>query len=235
MVSVIVPVFNEADILEETVERLMGELNKLNEEFEIIIAENGSTDSSLELAEQLCQKNSKLRVLHVSDRAPGTAFARAVHLAKGEKLISLDADLSSELFFIETALQLLKHCDMVVGSKTLGNQDRSLFRILGSQFYIALTQILFGLTVTDYSIGVKAYRKNAIEPIVDKLDSWTGYVFEICLFMRLQNMRLIQVGVECVDLRNSHFNLAYEAFHRFSHLFRVWFKLKTGRHWLMEN
>ena len=120
---------------------------------------------------------------------------------------------------------------MVVGSKSMGSQKRSFIRVLGSQLYILFTQMLFGLSLSDYSIGSKGYRKKAIASALPHMDSWTGYVFELCLFLNQRKAKIIQVGIDCDDNRRSHFNIFHEGFYRYWHLFKCWRLLQKRNSW----
>lgn len=146
----------------------------------------------------------------------------------------MDADLSVDLVFIEQAEKLLEEAAMVVGSKTLGRQKRSWIRVLGSQSYLFVTQILFHMTITDFSMGAKAYRRELILPILDEIDSWTAYVFEICVWLTRNRKTIVQIGVNCVDLRKSRFNIWHEGFYRYWNLFRVWKEVQRPQSWFQR-
>jgi hypothetical protein len=149
-------------------------------------------------------------------------------------VISLDCDLSTDLNFIHFAESLLKYSSMVVGSKTLGQQKRSFVRVIGSQTYLLISQVLFQMTLTDFSMGAKAYRREAVLPILDYIDTWTAYVFEICVWLTINQKPIIQIGVTCEDHRKSRFNLLHEGFYRYANLFRVWKKSKDPVSWFQR-
>ncbi len=235
MLSIIIPVYNEESILEKSIETLRQYLSRGQFSYEILVVNNGSTDATAEIGKRLMVQYPWFRFLSVPERGAGKAFALAVREARGEFLVFIDADLSSELMFLDYARDLLIHCDMLVGSKLMGHQRRSLVRIVGSQFYILLSQLFFGLTVSDYSIGAKAFRKSAILDVLPFLDSWTGYILELCLYLHLQGKRIVQIGIECDDQRASHFNLWYEAYYRYRHIFRCWRLLRDKKSWLYRS
>lgn len=231
MISVVIPVYNEAELLERSVRSVNEYLKTRGIEHEVIVVSNGSTDTTAAIARELAEKNSWLRFFELPARGPGAAFVAGVREARGEIIVSLDADLSSELRFLDFANDLLKYADMVVGSKTLGRQRRSAVRVIGSQLYLLFTYLLFDLTISDYSIGCKAYRRDAIQAALPHLDSWTGYVFELCLFLNVRGKKILQVGIECDDRRKSRFNLIHEAFHRYTHLYRCRRLLSRPNSW----
>ncbi len=231
MISILIPVYNEEDILEASLSKVHAYLEERNLAHEVVVVSNGSTDATAVRGRELEARWGWFRFFEIGERGVGRAFAHAVQQARGEYLISLDVDLSFDLRFIDYSVDLLRHADMIVGSKTMGRQRRSLLRILASQAYILCAQMFFDLTVSDYSIGCKSYRRSSLLPIVSQVDVWTGYVFELCLYMNQSGRRLIQVGVDCDDRRASHFSLLHEGFYRYRHLWRCWRNLRRGEGW----
>lgn len=234
MISVVIPVYNEEEILTSSVEKLRGYLDHRKLDYEILLVDNGSSDRTAEVGRLLAHPKSPVRFYTLPERGVGHAFALGVRESKSDFIVSLDLDLSSELLFLDYAHNLLQYCDMLVGSKMMGSQRRSLARAFGSQLYIHFTQLLFGLTTSDYSIGSKAYRKSSILEALPHLDRWTGYVLELCLYLRLKGKRIIQVGIDCDDQRKSHFNLIYEGVYRYTHLLRCWNRLKSRESWFHQ-
>ncbi len=222
MLSLLIPVYNEEAILAANAEKVHAFLESRGIAHEILVTSNGSTDGTNELGRKLAARYSWFRFFELPERGAGRAFVLGVKEARGEFLVTLDADLSSRLDFILHANDLLNHADMVVGSKTMGSQRRTLLRIFGSQLYIMITQAFFDLTISDYSIGAKAFRREAVLPFLDSLDPWTGFIFELCLHFKNDGKIILQIGVACEDSRASKFSLLHEGFYRFAHLFRWW-------------
>ncbi|MCB0338301.1 MAG: glycosyltransferase family 2 protein [Bdellovibrionales bacterium] len=225
MLSILIPVYNEQDILCESVEKLISYLDSRNFDYEILILNNGSTDRTLEIAQALANSKPHVRAFSLPKRDVGGAFVKGVREARGEIVVTQDADLSSDLVFIDYSHDLLQYADALVGSKTMGSQRRSLVRVLGSQLYILLVQLFFKMTISDYSMGAKAFRKDSITAHLDGLDPWTGYIFELCLRLHRSGAKVIQIGIDCNDLRPSHFNLLHEGVYRYWHLFKCWRRL----------
>lgn len=232
MISVIIPAFNEEAIIEANTRKVHQYLAERNLAHEIVVVSNGSTDKTNEIGCALSSVESWFRFVELPQRSVGRAFASGVEHARGELLVSMDADLATDLGFVEIAPQLLQYCDMVVGSKGLGRQRRALGRIAASQLYISCIQFFLGLTVSDYSMGAKAYRREAILPAVSHIDAWTGYVLDLCLFLNLRGKRIIQIGVECRDRRKSRFNLIHEGLYRYTHAVRCMLRSRDKQSWL---
>jgi len=150
--SIMIPVYNEGELIVRNTERLKQFLNRLDITYEIVIASNGSRDSTVELGKMLEKKHRNIRFFHIKKREVGQAFKKAVKIASYENLISLDMDLSIDLSFIEEANSLLRSYNIVVGSKKVGKQRRPIIRRVGSSTYIFFSRKLLGLKFNDYSL-----------------------------------------------------------------------------------
>ncbi len=221
-VTIIIPVYNEEPILLTNLSRLTSYLDGIGAAFEVILVSNGSTDRTVELAQQAQRSDPRLQVIVIERQGVGRAFKAAVRQARYEYLVSMDMDLSVELRFIEEARKLLTGYDLVIGSKQTGSQRRSWLRWLASAVFIWCARRLLGVMVTDYSIGAKGYRRSWVMPYLERLDDDTAYVLQLVAWGRRSGARIIEIPVWCEDLRRSKFNLLHEGVHKFASLFLVW-------------
>lgn len=234
MISIVVPVYNEESVLRDSLSRLADFFSSRSHAFEVLAIDNGSTDGTERIARELEKTYSWFRYFQIQERSVGRAFAKGVREARYPHIVSMDADLSVELIFIDRAEGLLKNADMVVGSKTLGQQKRSFVRVVGSQLYLFVTQLLFQMTITDFSMGAKAYKRELLLPILDEIDDWTAYVFEICVWLLRNQRTIVQIGVNCSDFRQSRFNIWHEGFYRYWNLYRVWKEMRDPQSWFQR-
>ncbi len=234
MISIVIPAYNEEALLQKSIDRLAEYLSYKTFAFEVLVVDNGSTDLTGKIAKELEKTYAWFRFFQIPEKSVGKAFAMGVRQSKYPYIVSLDADLSVDLVFIDYAASLLKFSSMLVGSKTMGKQRRSFLRIFGSQFYLFITQVFFQTTLTDFSMGAKAYQKDTITPVLSHIDNWTAYVFEICIWLLRNKKEVIQIGIECEDLRKSRFNIWYEGFYRFWNLYRVFKELNQPNSWLNQ-
>jgi glycosyltransferase involved in cell wall biosynthesis len=159
--SVVVPVFNEEDILEDTVEELLAGLAKLSvERFELILCENGSTDTTREIAYSMVAAHPYVRLLTLDRADYGAAQRAGLLAAQGEVVVSFDADYY-DLDFLQGALAAAG--DVVVASKGISGSDdrRSLLRRLASSSFGLLTRSLLGIKVRE-THGMKLFRARAL-------------------------------------------------------------------------
>jgi glycosyltransferase involved in cell wall biosynthesis len=227
--SVIIPVYNEQEVLVDNTERLLAHLASHHPTYEIIIGSNGSKDNTVTLGEALEAAHERIRFFHVNQRGVGHAFRQGIRMARYDFVVSLDMDLSVELEFVERAIDLLDAgYEIVVGSKKMGQQKRSAFRILGSGVFILFARFLLGLSFEDYSIGAKAYRKAVLLQHLDNVDHGTAYVIDMICLVHRDGGRIVEIPVLCEDYRTSKFNIIHEGVYRYSKLFKLWWNLKTG-------
>jgi glycosyltransferase involved in cell wall biosynthesis len=226
--TIIIPAYNEEEILSDNVRRLISCLDDDLPGYEIVIVSNGSTDSTAEIGAELAAAHPEVAFLHLSKRGVGRVFREGAMLARSDRIITVDADLTTGVDFIPRAFTLLERCDIVIGSKKMGSQERSAIRIMGSGMFVLCVRILLGLPYGDYSIGAKAYRKEAVMKSLDRVDDGSSYVLDIIYRAWHDGARIMEIPVRCDDARHSHFNLAREGIYRLYRLFGLWFAGRAG-------
>jgi len=212
--SVFIPVYNEEAVLVANTERLISHLDRYGVDYEIIIGSNGSHDKTPELGRMLSDTHSQVRFFHLNEKGVGDAFRQGIGLAHYDSVVSLDMDLTINLGFIEEALEFLEvNHDIVIGSKKMGHEERTVFRRLGSDLFILTAGVLLGLPFEDYS---------------DTIGRGTSYVLEIVYRAFHDKRKVIEIPVLCEDYRQSKFNIIREGFYRFYRLFRLWYREKIS-------
>ena len=167
-VSVVVPVYNEEAMLEGSTRELAASLGRLTGAFEIVLAENGSTDRTLERAEALARAIPQVRALHVETPNYGAALRAGLLAARGRYVLCEEIGLCDADFHAR-ALDLLRsgRADLVVGSKAMpgARDDRPWLRRFATRVYNRLLRWLFGFGGTD-THGLKAGVRARLEPVV---------------------------------------------------------------------
>ena len=220
-ITVAIPVYNEEQILVANTRALLTYLEGLGVEHQVLIGSNGSTDSTARLAYELQRKHPKVECFHLPDRGVGLAFREFVRRAKYPFLVSLDMDLSADLSFVRAAAALAGAHDIVVGSKKLATQRRSLVRKMGSDTFLWFARRLTRLPFDDYSIGAKGYSVAFLREHVASIDAGSSYVLDLCLLAARTGRRVACVPVACEDLRTSKFSLPREGVYKFARLFKL--------------
>ncbi|GAC1554163.1 MAG: hypothetical protein NVS2B9_18780 [Myxococcales bacterium] len=168
-ISVVIPVFNEASILREAVVALCAELDALPapfSQYEIVLAENGSSDATPDVLRTLSASHPRVRFLHEREPNYGRALKRGILEARGDLVICDEIDLC-DVDFYRRALPLLEGgIDLVVGSKAMrGARDRRpVVRRLATRIINALLWAATGFAGTD-THGLKAFRRDRLEEV----------------------------------------------------------------------
>ena len=164
--SVVIPVYNEKATLEEIIRRIQA----TQIEKEIIIVDDGSTDGSNKLSENIAKSsNNSIRVIrHETNKGKGAAIINSMEEVKGDLIIIQDADLEYDPNDYEALLELFKndHVQVVYGSRNLKKNNRSSFAYYwGGRLLSSITNILYGSNVTDEATGYKVFRTSLLKDL----------------------------------------------------------------------
>jgi glycosyltransferase involved in cell wall biosynthesis len=164
-VSVVIPLYNEKDSLEELHRRLIMVLNGLDREFEIIYVDDGSTDGSYQILRRLTSQDRRFKVLRFrrnfgKSAALNAGFKESVY----ELVISIDADLQDVPEEIPNLLNKMQEdFDLVSGWKQ--NRKDPLIKVMTSRFFNYFTALSTGVSIHDINSGFKCYRRTVLDEI----------------------------------------------------------------------
>ena len=164
-ISVVVPVYNEKENLIELNNSLINVLNKLNKNYEIIYIDDGSTDGSGNLLEELSKNNEKIKVIQFRRNFGQTAAISAgFDYCKGDIVITIDADLQNDPEDIPKLIEKLKQEDYdLVSGWRKKRKDPYLTRILPSAIANKLISAITKVPVHDLGCSLKAYKKDLVK------------------------------------------------------------------------
>ena len=191
-VSVVMPCLNESLTLGTCVQKAQSAMNQLRVRGEVIVADNGSSDGSQELAEQL-----GARVVAIKTRGYGSALRGGIAAARGKYVIMGDSDDSYDFTQVGDFLAKLDEgYELVMGNRFLGEIRPGampfLHEFLGNPVLSWLGRLFFGCPVGDFQCGLRAFRKEAI----DRLElQTTGMEFstEMVVKATLFNLRIAEI------------------------------------------
>ena len=183
--SIVIPIYNEEVILEESTNAIFSLCKSMGIDFEIIFSENGSTDNTKKIANELISKYSEIKIISIPKPNYGNALKAGFELAKNDLVISFDIDYYSESFLHET-LMLDNQYSSITASKRLGSSEdgRRLIRRLATNFFVILLKTLFGTKLSD-THGMKAIKKTEIKKFLPKVIS-TQDIFDTELLLRIE-------------------------------------------------
>jgi glycosyltransferase involved in cell wall biosynthesis len=161
--SVIIPVFNEAENIREILKRVQA--TKLASE--IIVVDDGSRDGTRDALKKMNGKNKVRVILHEGNHGKGAAVVTGINAAKGEVLLIQDADLEYNPRDYPALLQPIEEgvADVVYGSRFLGGPHRvtMFWHLVANQLLTLMTNVLYNTILTDMETGYKVFRRKVIE------------------------------------------------------------------------
>ena len=162
-VSVVMPCLNEAETIGTCIEKAQTVLTTLGISGEIIIADNGSTDNSVTIAEKL-----GARIVHQPIRGYGAAYLAGIAAAQGKYIVIGDSDDTYDFSELPRFLQPLREgTEVVMGSRFLGNIHPGampkLHQYLGNPILTGILNILFKAGVSDAHCGMRAFTRDAYQ------------------------------------------------------------------------
>jgi len=186
-VSVIIPVFNEEATVGDIVNRTKKTLEKLGSTYEVLVVDDGSDDRSADIAQE-----QKAQVLRYTHQGKGFALRSGFRQAKGEIVVTLDADGSHKPEEIPLVLRHLTEdrADFVIGSR-FANSEANKTKIskinrTGNRLFNNLTGYLTGVKISDTQSGFRAIRASLIKKM--KLTSH-GYEVESEMLVKALRIR----------------------------------------------
>lgn len=226
--SFVIPAYNEARRLPDT----LAAIAQLSASFlgpcEIIVADDGSTDTTATVACAFRAPQCRICVLRLPHRGKGFAIRRGVQLAHGKTVVLCDADLYDsvhEVTRLEAALR--RGADIAIGSRWLKHSEcrrcQPLYRRFSSRVFNLLAVHLMALPFKDTQCGLKALTRraaNRIFPLLS-LDGW-GYDIEMIHVALTLGLHVEEVDLRLIhEYRNSHFRPIADGFSSLRDLFRI--------------
>ena len=210
-VSIIIPVHNEANYLEQQINQLITKLEKTKQiKYEVTLIENGSTDDTYRVAKDLMKKYLCLKVLRIKKPLYGTAIRKGIVVAKYNNIVQFDLDFIDVAFLKKVFILLENGYDIVVGSKLhpFSKDQRPFVRIFISKFINFFIRAIFQYAGSD-THGIKAYKKGRVLPLIKKIKSYHLF-FDTEMLLRAQylNFKIKEIPVNISELRKTRFPAA---------------------------
>lgn len=177
-VDIIIPVFNEEEVLPHTIASLTEFLSaNLPNPWQVTIADNASTDNTRAVSEALCEKHPGVNYLHIPQKGRGRALKLAWLDSQADIVSYMDADLSTDISHFPQLIQALESGSHIAVGSRLSKESqvsRGLKREFISRAYNRLINIMFFTGLPDAQCGFKAITKAAAEVIVPNIenDNW---------------------------------------------------------------
>jgi glycosyltransferase involved in cell wall biosynthesis len=171
-VTIVIPIYNEEGILRSSVVDLIDRLKAFDLSYELLLAENGSSDGTIGICEELAQRFPQVRFFSIGSPGHGNyglALRKGILDARGEYVFCDEIDLCDTDFYAR-ALDVLRSetADLVVGSKLAdgARDERPFLRHAGSLVINGMLRVSLGFKGTD-THGLKAFRRKVLTPVAE--------------------------------------------------------------------
>jgi glycosyltransferase involved in cell wall biosynthesis len=193
--TILIPCLNEEETLAICIEKAHGYLNRAGIAGEVVVADNGSTDRSIEIAERV-----GARVIPVLERGYGGALRGGIRAARGRYVIMGDADDSYDFSDLTAFVNVLQTgADLVMGNRFKGGIAPGamppLHRYLGNPVLSRLGRLLFRAPVGDFHCGLRGFRRTAILDL-GLQTSGMEFASEMVVQASLRGLRIEEVPTE---------------------------------------
>ncbi len=166
--SVVLPVFNEKDLVAITCEGLIEVLSRNGVDFELVVVNDGSQDGSQEAIDRMCQSHPQVirSITHPYNKGNGAAVKTGIKNARGEWIACMDADGQHDPEDLIRMLAEMDRFDMVVGARP-ADRDAEWFRTVANRFYNWLASSLTQFKIQDLTSGFRVFRSDVIKKFVN--------------------------------------------------------------------
>jgi glycosyltransferase involved in cell wall biosynthesis len=229
-VSIVIPVYNEEGILREAITELIAGLPP-DLAFEIIIAENGSRDRTVELAEHLAAELPAVHTFSLGEPNYGKALRRGILEARGTWVICEEIDLC-DADFHRRALEHLRRgdADMVVGSKAMkgSNDQRPMMRRVATRVLNGILRVAVDFRGTD-THGLKAFHRETLLPVVEACVIDRDLFASELVIRAGQVVDVMEIPIRLAEKRAPAINLAKRVPNVLKGMIKLTYAVRTGR------
>lgn len=231
-ISVVLPAHNEAERIAEAVKQTKQSLDKISSSFEILVAEDGSTDGTAEIARMIEAEEPCVRHIHSAERlGKGKALGRALKQAKGETLAFVDVDLSTDMKHLEELINAIKgeKYDFATGSRLLKGSEvtRSFKRTVMSTVYNILVRTVLKSKIRDHQCGFKSFRKQSLLNILEKVeDEQWFWDTELLVRTQREDYRVKEFPIKWDEKGDTKVETFKDGLRMFSKIIKLYYQLR---------
>lgn len=238
LVSIVIPAYNEALRITQTLETIRLYLAQTQQPAEVIVVNDGSEDATVPVVEKFCQSWGQLRLIqNPGNYGKGFSVKNGALSARGEIVLFTDADLSTPISEMPKLVKPIREgeCDVSFGSRGL---DRSLIgvhqsklRELSGRVYNLFVQLLTGLRFKDTQCGFKAFRREAMIPVFQQ-QRITDFGFdpEMLYIAQKRGLRLKEVPVHWNHAEGTSVQFIRDPLMMFLGLLKIRWNHLTGKY-----
>lgn len=193
--SILIPCYNNEDTINDVLQESVEIGNTCAKVFEVIVIDDGSSDTSVELIESFAKKSSKITLIrHNENQGFGKTIKELYYLSKEDFAFSIPGDRQIRADSLFTLMTKIDRCSMVIGYRLHRNDN--IFRKFQSFFYNALLRLFFRINLHDVN-STKLFRCKILDEI--KLAADSAFVdAEFCI-------KTVRKGLKVGEVEISHY------------------------------
>ena len=234
-VSVVLPAYNEADTIEATVELTVETLAGFlpADGFEVLIAEDGCTDRTPEIAARMAEADDRIRHFHSDDRlGRGGALERAFEASEGSVLVYFDTDLATDMTHLEELVESIRFegYDIATGSRRIPGrrQKRDPERGVASRGYNGLVRVVLRSSLYDHQCGFKAFDRDVLFEVLQGVeDEHWFWDTEVLVRAQRAGYSIKEFPVEWKPKGDTTVDLVRDVLGMGSGIVRLWWQLSV--------
>lgn len=207
--SIIIPAYNEEKRLPETLKKVREYLNNQKYEWEVIVVNDGSTDSTPRVASGLIKDWAGFRLINnKNNQGKGAVVRQGMLEAKGDWRLFMDADNSTDISEVEKLLPFKDEFEVIIGSRYLNKNSikikQPFMRRIVSRLGNLLVRLLLGIRSADTQCGFKLFSATAAEEIfpLQQIERW-GFDMEILAITIKKGYKIKEIPVDWYDAEGS--------------------------------
>jgi dolichyl-phosphate beta-glucosyltransferase len=236
MVSIIVPAFNEAERIADSIRKIDAYARRSTQPLELIVVDDGSVDDTAEIVRRLEIKGLRLIQNH-QNRGKGYTVRQGVLAASGKYVLFTDADLSAPIEELDKLLDIAvrEHADVVIGSRNVDRgyieKHQSRLREVGGMFFNLMVRLFLDLRLRDTQCGFKLFDRERSRPAFEKqTTSGFGFDPEVLFLAKQYGLKIRETPVRWSHAEGTKVHFVRDGIRMFFDLARIRWNAVVGRY-----
>jgi len=212
MISIVIPCFNEEEVIVDGIKKVQQWMLKNKCEGEILVVNNKSTDSTVEKIHNLVDQQYVL-LLDEYIKGKGAAVKKGLQNCKFDKVLILDADLSTDINEFNPDWLSKKNYHLLIGSRSLGKEiNTPIKRVLAGKVFNFIVRKMFKIDIKDTQCGFKYLHSDKIQKISERL-TFSGFSFDVDLIEACKEigLEIQEVPIKYIFNKNSSVSLIIDS------------------------